>query len=135
MAMPVEGPPAAAKPYGAGACANVSCQVSALAGNIPTISFGTTTTWPLTVMLPPQCGSAWQVESSVAAWMKPVTSKLVDPGIGSCALAAPAVNIAASAAPSANARRGAAVDAIRLLEHVPIRMYCLQSFWVQVEDP
>src|SRR5512140_3806227 len=67
-------------PYGAGAWAKSSCQVSALAGRITIVSDGTTTTWLLTVSVPP-----WWAPTpgpvpgppSVAACRKPVMSNWV----------------------------------------------------------
>src|ERR1700686_2293394 len=87
MANPDAGPPAAKGPYGLGAWEKISCQVSAFAGRITMVSLGTVTTCPLTLIVPPQCAFAMQVESSVASWMKPVISNCVDAGIGSCAQA------------------------------------------------
>src|SRR5437762_14329637 len=117
--MPLDGPPAAASPYGAGACANISCQVSALAGNMTTISFGTTMTWPFTLMVPPQCALAVQAASSVASWMKPTVSNCVDDGdsgMGSCARSDPAASIT-SAAITAAVR-----NTIAVLNSLPIFM-------------
>src|SRR3954451_3096521 len=82
--------PVCVGPYGAGAWANSSSHVSALAGKMATVSAGTMIVWPLSVMVPPQwaaCGKpllsrlaaalvrhAW---SSVAACRKPVMSNCV----------------------------------------------------------
>src|SRR5476651_1275922 len=116
-------------PYGAGACVKSSCQVSWFAGRIAISSFGTTYTWLLMVMVPPQCGLAWHVGSRVAAWMKPVTSNCVDAGIGSCARPAPATRIVDSADVTASVTLGTIAPVhIEEVRPVPKRIVPLQSW-------
>src|SRR6185312_9922346 len=95
--------------YGAGASANASCQVIAVAGNCSSVFRGTVMRMLLTVMVPPENRSFGL--SMVADWMNPITSNGAVTGIEGCAPID--TDIAAAAVAAASAHRSLAAAASR----------------------